>query len=50
MTAAVVHGFDAEFATDHGRMAKVIGCYDNEWANANRLAELAAAVGAASRP
>jgi glyceraldehyde 3-phosphate dehydrogenase len=42
--------FDAELTMAHGRMAKVIGWYDNEWGYANRLAELAALVGAAPRP
>jgi glyceraldehyde 3-phosphate dehydrogenase len=42
--------FDAELTMAHGRMAKVIGWYDNEWGYANRLAELAAVVGSAPRP
>jgi glyceraldehyde 3-phosphate dehydrogenase len=42
--------FDAELTMAHGRMAKVIGWYDNEWGYVNRLAELAAVVGAAPRP
>jgi glyceraldehyde 3-phosphate dehydrogenase len=32
-----------------GRLVKVLGWYDNEWGYANRLAELAAKVGAAPR-
>jgi len=39
--------FDAELTMARGRMAKVIGWYDNEWGYANRLAELSALVGAA---
>ena len=42
--------FDAELTMAQGRMAKVIGWYDNEWGYANRLAELSALVGSASRP
>ncbi len=42
--------FDAELTMAHGRMAKVMGWYDNEWGYANRLAELAVLVGAAPRP
>jgi glyceraldehyde 3-phosphate dehydrogenase len=39
--------FDAELTMARGRFVKVIGWYDNEWGYANRLAELAAVVGAA---
>ena len=42
--------FDAELAMVKGRLVKVLGWYDNEWGYANRLAELAAKVGAAPRP
>jgi glyceraldehyde 3-phosphate dehydrogenase len=42
--------FDAGLTMARGRLAKVIGWYDNEWGYANRLAELAALVGAAPRP
>jgi len=42
--------FDAALTMAHGRLVKVIGWYDNEWGYANRLAELAAVVGAAPRP
>ena len=42
--------FDAELTMVKGRLVKVLGWYDNEWGYANRLAELAAKVGAAPRP
>ncbi len=42
--------FDAELTMVKGRMVKVLGWYDNEWGYANRLAELAAKVGAAPKP
>jgi glyceraldehyde 3-phosphate dehydrogenase len=42
--------FDADLTMVQGRLVKVLGWYDNEWGYANRLAELAAKVGAASRP
>jgi glyceraldehyde-3-phosphate dehydrogenase/erythrose-4-phosphate dehydrogenase len=42
--------FDAELTMARGRMANVIGWYDNELGYASRLAELAASVAAASRP
>jgi len=41
--------FDAELTMVKGRMVKVLGWYDNEWGYANRLAELAAKVGAAPK-
>ncbi len=41
--------FDAELTMVKGRLVKVLGWYDNEWGYANRLAELAAKVGAAPR-
>jgi glyceraldehyde 3-phosphate dehydrogenase len=42
--------FDAELTMTKGKVVKVLGWYDNEWGYANRLAELAAKVGAAPRP
>jgi glyceraldehyde 3-phosphate dehydrogenase len=39
--------YDAELTQVRGRLVKVLGWYDNEWGYANRLAELAAKVGAA---
>jgi len=42
--------FDAELTMVKGRLVKVLGWYDNEWGYANRLAELAAKIGAASKP
>ncbi len=42
--------FDAELTMAKGRLVKVLGWYDNEWGYANRLAELAAKVGAAPKP
>jgi glyceraldehyde 3-phosphate dehydrogenase len=42
--------FDAPLTMVQGRLVKVLGWYDNEWGYANRLAELAAKVGAAPRP
>jgi glyceraldehyde 3-phosphate dehydrogenase len=42
--------FDADLTMVKGRLVKVLGWYDNEWGYANRLAELAAKVGAAPRP
>jgi glyceraldehyde 3-phosphate dehydrogenase len=42
--------FDAGLTMTHGSLVKVFGWYDNEWGYANRLAELAAKVGAAPRP
>jgi len=42
--------FDAELTMAKGKVVKVLGWYDNEWGYANRLAELAAKVGAAPRP
>jgi glyceraldehyde 3-phosphate dehydrogenase len=39
--------FDAPLTMVQGRLVKVLGWYDNEWGYANRLAELAAKVGAA---
>lgn len=42
--------FDSPLTMVQGRLVKVLGWYDNEWAYANRLAELAAKVGAAPRP
>ena len=39
--------FDAELTMAAGNVVKVLGWYDNEWGYANRLAELAAKVGAA---
>jgi glyceraldehyde 3-phosphate dehydrogenase len=42
--------FDAQLTMVKGRLVKVLGWYDNEWGYANRLAELAAKVGAAPRP
>jgi len=41
--------FDAELTMASGNLVKVFGWYDNEWGYANRLAELAAKVGAAGR-
>jgi glyceraldehyde 3-phosphate dehydrogenase len=41
--------FDAPLTMVQGRLVKVLGWYDNEWGYANRLAELAAKVGAAPR-
>jgi len=41
--------FDSELTMVKGRLVKVLGWYDNEWGYANRLAELAAKVGAAPR-
>jgi len=38
--------FDAELTMAAGNVVKVLGWYDNEWGYANRLAELAAKVGA----
>lgn len=40
--------FDAELTMAAGNVVKVLGWYDNEWGYANRLAELAAKVGAAA--
>lgn len=40
--------FDADLTMAAGNVVKVLGWYDNEWGYANRLAELAAKVGAAS--
>jgi glyceraldehyde 3-phosphate dehydrogenase len=42
--------FDAELTMVKARLVKVLGWYDNEWGYANRLAELAAKVGAAPKP
>jgi glyceraldehyde 3-phosphate dehydrogenase len=42
--------FDAPLTMVQGQLVKVLGWYDNEWGYANRLAELAAKVGAAPRP
>jgi glyceraldehyde 3-phosphate dehydrogenase len=42
--------FDGELTMVAGHIVKVLGWYDNEWGYANRLAELAAKVGAAPRP
>ena len=42
--------FDSELTMARGNVVKVLGWYDNEWGYANRLAELAAKVGAAPRP
>jgi glyceraldehyde 3-phosphate dehydrogenase len=41
--------FDAPLTMVQGRLVKVLGWYDNEWGYANRLAELAGKVGAATR-
>ncbi len=41
--------FDAELTMAAGHVVKVFGWYDNEWGYSNRLAELAARVGTASR-
>ena len=41
--------FDAELTMAAAHVVKVLGWYDNEWGYANRLAELTAKVGAASR-
>ena len=41
--------FDSELTMVAGHVVKVLGWYDNEWGYANRLAELAAIVGAAPR-
>jgi glyceraldehyde 3-phosphate dehydrogenase len=41
--------YDSGFTMVQGRLVKVLGWYDNEWGYANRLAELAAIVGAAPR-
>ena len=41
--------FDAELTMARENVVKVLGWYDNEWGYANRLAELAAKVGAAPR-
>ncbi len=41
--------FDAGLTMVKGRVVKVLGWYDNEWGYANRLAELAAKVGAAPK-
>ena len=50
MGSSASPAFDAELMMARGRMAKVIGWYDDEWGYANRLAELAAVVGGAPRP
>lgn len=42
--------FDASLTMVHGSLVKVFGWYDNEWGYANRLAEMAAKVGAAPKP
>ncbi|HXQ43485.1 MAG TPA: type I glyceraldehyde-3-phosphate dehydrogenase [Acidimicrobiales bacterium] len=42
--------FDAPLTMVKGQLVKVLGWYDNEWGYANRLAELAAKVGAAPKP
>jgi glyceraldehyde 3-phosphate dehydrogenase len=42
--------FDSGLTMAKGNVVKVLGWYDNEWGYANRLAELAAKVGAAPRP
>jgi glyceraldehyde 3-phosphate dehydrogenase len=40
--------FDSELTMAHGRLVKVLGWYDNESGYSNRLADLAAIVGAAA--
>jgi glyceraldehyde 3-phosphate dehydrogenase len=42
--------FDAGLTMSRGTMVTVFAWYDNEWGHANRLAELAAEVGAAPGP
>ncbi|MGB7053584.1 MAG: type I glyceraldehyde-3-phosphate dehydrogenase [Acidimicrobiales bacterium] len=42
--------YDAGLTMVQGRLAKVMGWYDNEWGYASRLAELVALVGAAGCP
>lgn len=40
--------FDSGLTMVDGRVVKVLGWYDNEWGYANRLAELAAKLGASN--
>ncbi len=41
--------YDSGFTMVQGRLVKVLGWYDNEWGYANRLADLTAKVGGATR-